>query len=145
MLTDVQACDDTRFREICREHSWKCTAQRRAVFGCLCGNHEHPSVETVWRAVRTTLPDVSLDSIYRILDDFAGAGLIQRLESPKIMRYDANTDPHDHFICSECGRMFDFSFLEAERVAGVCQAFGDVSAVELNVHGVCKACRKKEE
>ncbi len=100
MLSDHAAGDDASFTALCKKHCWKRTAQRRAVFTYLCGNREHPTVDTVWRRVRTTVPDVSLDSVYRILDDFAGAGVIRRLEGAKVIRYDADTRPHEHFVCS---------------------------------------------
>ncbi len=143
MLVCQNSDNDQLFQQICREHGWKRTAQRRAVFNCLCGNRAHPSVETVWRSVRETMPDVSLDSVYRILDDFHGAGLIRRLEGAKIIRYDADTGSHDHFVCQQCGTMYDFSFLEADRVSELCGAFGDVTAVELVVRGVCASCRNR--
>ncbi len=86
------------------------------------------------------LPDVSLDSVYRILDDFSGSGLVRRLEGVKVIRYDADTSAHEHFVCSRCGAMFDFSCLDAEKVAGLCGEFGQVDSVELTVHGVCGDC-----
>lgn len=141
MLTGYTSGDSEAFQKVCREHGWKRTVQRRAVFNYLCGNREHPSVETVWRRVREVMPDVSLDSVYRILDDFFSAGLIRRLEGAKVIRYDADTSSHDHFVCQDCGKMYDFTFLEPEKVADVCRGFGDVTAVELLVHGVCDSCR----
>lgn len=132
------------FREICRARGWRCTAQRRAVFSFLCGNRRHPSVETIWHNVKESLPDVSLDSVYRILDAFAEAGLVQKLEGGRSIRYDADTKPHDHFLCVKCGALFDFAFLKAENVAEACRGFGQVEQVELTVRGVCNDCRQKE-
>ena len=140
MLVELTKGDDGAFSAICRERNWKRTSQRRAVFNYLCGNREHPTVETVWRGVQTALPDVSLDSVYRILDDFSDTGLVRRLEGAKVIRYDADTRPHEHFICSECGRMHDFAYLNADHVAGMCGSFGRVDSVELAVHGLCHGC-----
>ncbi len=140
MLLGLTKSDNAAFSAICRERNWKRTSQRRAVFNYLCGNREHPTVETVWRGVRTMLPDVSLDSVYRILDDFSNAGLVRRLEGAKVIRYDADTRAHEHFVCSQCGVMLDFACLDAEKVAGLCGSFGRVDSVELTVHGVCGSC-----
>lgn len=140
MLINHSRGEDVAFTAICRQNNWKRTAQRRAVYNCLCGNREHPTVETVWQAAKEMVPDVSLDSIYRILDDFEGAGLIRRLEGAKLIRYDADTEPHEHFICSECGRMMDFAFLETDYVIEQCRDFGRVDSVDLTVHGVCHSC-----
>lgn len=132
--------DDVAFSAMCREHSWKRTSQRRAVFNYLCGNHDHPTVETVWRGVRKTLPDVSLDSVYRILDDFAEAGVIRRLAGGKVIRYDSDTTPHEHFVCRRCGVMHDFRGMDVGRVMACCGEFGKVESVELTVSGVCRQC-----
>ena len=131
------------FNEICRLNGWKRTVQRREVFTYLNGNLEHPSVETVWKHVRERLPDVSLDSIYRILNDFAEAGIIKCLKDAKVMRYDPNTQPHDHFFCSECGRIYDFSYLHPDKVISICEEFGRVTSVDLHVRGVCRDCNAK--
>ncbi len=140
MLTNFSPGDDEAFAAICREQRWKRTTQRRAVFNFLCGNRGHPSVESVWHGVRAALPDVSLDSVYRILDDFSAAGIIRRLEGAKMLRYDSDTRPHEHFVCSRCGRMDDFACIDSERVAEHCREFGDIEAVELTVRGVCRVC-----
>lgn len=141
MIVDITIEKDEQFRDMCKRHNWRRTAQRRAVFDYLCGNRQHPSVETVWKMVRQTLPDVSLDSVYRILDAFAEAGLIQRLEGGKLTRYDADTAPHGHFVCTECGSVFDFPFEEADQAVVACCDLGSVSAVEITVRGLCRSCR----
>ena len=57
-------------------------------------------------------------------------------------RYDADTHPHAHFICSECGRVLDvccpcLSALdkEVERETG-----GAVSGHSLSFSGTCQGC-----
>lgn len=140
MLLSSIPGDDEAFSCLCQEHNWKRTSQRRAVFNYLCGNRDHPTVEIVWRGVRQTLPDVSLDSVYRILDDFAEAGVIRRLVGAKVLRYDSDTARHEHFVCRKCGVMLDFDGLDTETVAECCRNFGRVEAVELTVTGVCAKC-----
>lgn len=128
------------FQQICRQNKWKCTVQRRTVYDYLNEHHCHPSVEMVWQAVREKLPDVSLDSIYRILGDFVSADVLRRLDSGKVYRYDVNVRPHDHFVCSECGSMFDFNYSEAGRINEQCREFGEITSFELEVRGICSAC-----
>jgi Fur family peroxide stress response transcriptional regulator len=145
MLVTFSPGNDESFAAICREQHWKRTVQRRAVFNFLCGNRDHPSVESVWHGVRAALPDVSLDSVYRILDDFSAAGVVSRLEGAKVIRYDADTRPHEHFVCYQCGRMDDFTCLESELVAERCREFGRIEAMELTVRGTCRLCLEKHD
>ena len=140
MLVQFTTNDDTAFQEMCRKNGWRRTIQRRAVFNCLCGNRDHPSVETVWQTVRENLPDVSLDSIYRILDDFAEAGVIRRLESGRVIRYDSDTGSHGHFVCTVCGRLLDFDHPGLRQLADACRGVGDIDTIELNVRGRCHRC-----
>lgn len=144
MLVDFLPGEDAHFNVVCREQGWKRTMQRRAVWDCLCGNREHPTVEMVWRRVQERLPDVSLDSIYRILDDFSEIGIIRRLEGSRVVRYDADTSPHEHFVCIICGNVFDFAYVEQDRVAALCHAFGVAEHVELTVRGHCRGCFEKK-
>lgn len=129
------------FREICKTNNWKCTAQRRALYTYLMDNrYSHPNVDTIWGSVRAVLPDVSLDSIYRILADFTEAGLLRKLESGKVYRYDVNVFPHDHFVCNECGKMFDIEVVDDQSIKDQCAEFGTVLSFELEVRGICQEC-----
>lgn len=143
MTINEKQSSDMRFDEACRRNGWKRTSQRRAVFTYLCDNHEHPSVETVWTRVKNRLPDVSLDSVYRILDDFAAAGIVRRIGADKVIRYDCRTCGHGHFICGVCGRMYDFDHPQAsmEVALAACREFGTPETLEVSVRGVCRACR----
>lgn len=145
MLADAVTGDDSAFSAMCREHGWKRTVQRRAVFGFLSGNREHPTVDAVWRGVRTPLPDISLDSVYRILNEFADAGVIRRIDAVKITRYDADTGPHAHFLCSQCGRMLDFTLRQPLPADECCREFGRVDSIEITVRGVCRLCLEKQD
>lgn len=87
------------FRNICRKTGWKCTSQRLAVYGFLRGNHTHPDVDTVWGAVRNSLPTITRESVYRILNEFSEAGVIGRLDHIDNARYDSRVDAHGHLIC----------------------------------------------
>lgn len=141
MIMTTPTDTDARFRGLCRTNNWRCTAQRRAIFACLDGNRNHPTVETVWTEARKRVPDLSLDSVYRILDDFAAAGVVRRLEAGRAVRYDPDLRPHDHFVCTRCGTLYDFDHLEIGQVAVAAGRFGTVESVELTVRGVCRRCR----
>ncbi|MDR1535374.1 MAG: transcriptional repressor [Planctomycetota bacterium] len=131
------------FRIFCRRHGWRRTSQRRMVFSCLHGNLDHPRVDMVWDWVRERLPEMSLDSVYRILDEFAAAGAVRRLEIGKVMRYDFDLAPHGHYVCLECGRIRDFPLDLFPGVEEACRGLGEVTSVELLVRGKCRACRER--
>lgn len=126
------------FPAFCRERGLKCTAQRMAVFASVRTAAGHPSVDGTWLSVKETLPTITRESVYRILNEFASLDLIERLDSLGSARYDLNTAPHAHFICERCGAIIDYpmpaNFAPPEGIEGESRHF------ELRITGVCKEC-----
>ena len=131
------------FTRICREFKWKCTPQRLAVYECVCDNRCHPDVDSVWATVKKQLPTVTRESVYRILNEFAGHDLIWRLDHVNSAKYDSNPVPHGHFICENCGMIADFALNEDVSVfAG--KIPGDVRHMEIRFTGLCNQCSQAE-
>src|SRR5262245_53370168 len=84
------------------------TRQRRAIFAALSGRLDHPTAETLHRAVRRRVPGMSLATVYTTLEVLVDAGLASMVIGPDgVARYDARTDEHDHRRCLGCGRIDD--------------------------------------
>ncbi len=131
------------FAQICRQLGWKCTNQRLAVYKCVSDNHTHPDVDTVWSELRETLPSITRESVYRILNEFVEHGLLLRLDKIDRARYDSHTGIHGHYICEECGSIRDFELPEALKVATPQALDGSVKHIELRISGICDECQKK--
>ena len=124
------------------KHFWK----RDAIFQCLSQTDTHPSAETVHQMLQTEYPDISLATVYRNLALFKRQGLIQSIGTVSgIERFDANTAPHVHFICTDCDAVIDLPEMEvpqslnqeAERWGGC-----TVSGCQLTFTGRCANCGK---
>ena len=129
------------FKAICKNNGWKCTSQRLAVYKFVHENYSHPSVDDVWHNVRETLPAVTRESVYRILNELSERNVIQRLDHLESARYDSITEPQGHFICEICGEITDFTFPEAALPA-TDSSCGEVRHVELRLSGICEKCRQ---
>lgn len=127
------------FSEICVQNGWKCTSQRLAVYDYVHENNTHPCVDEVWDHIKKHLPTVTRESVYRILNEFAACGIIQRLDHIGRARYDSQTHPQGHFICVVCGHITDFAFPDEACLSeyAVC---GEVRSIELRVSGICAEC-----
>ena len=90
------------FPAFCHEKGMKCTAQRMAMFSALRERRLYPSVDEIWGLVKRTLPTVTRDSVYRILNEFSGHGLLARLDALSAARYDMCAEPHAHFVSGIC-------------------------------------------
>jgi Fur family transcriptional regulator, ferric uptake regulator len=90
---------------------------------------------------------VSRASVYRILDELEGLGLVQRLDigQPRV-RYErvcGHEDHHHHLVCDACGVVMPFSDPALERAI---RSLSErvplaVSEHEIVLHGSCRDCR----
>ncbi len=91
---------------------------------------------------------VARASVYRILDELVGLGLVTRVDvGQATARYEpARPDGHHHhhLVCDACGDVFPFADDELERsidrVAG--RVAFDVAEHEIVLHGSCAQCRR---
>ena len=121
--------------------------KRNAIYECLCASHEHPSADMVYAALQQDHPDISLATVYRNLALFKKQGLIQSVATVGgIERFDANTDPHVHFICTGCDAVLDLPQMQVPQ--SLCgQAAdgigGQVTGCQLTFSGLCGECNQK--
>ncbi len=137
----------SRFAETCRRQGLKVTHQRMEVFRELAASDEHPDAETVYERVRKRLPTVSCDTVYRTLSTLEAQGLVSRTEvlgGPA--RYDANTAPHHHFVCTACGGIRDFhsDALDVLPIPRSVESLGRIESAHVQVRGVCSACAARK-
>lgn len=116
--------------------------KRNAILTCLQHTDAHPSAEMVHEMLHEEHPDISLATIYRNLAKFKAEGKIMSVATVKgIERFDANTEPHVHFICSGCNAVIDLHQLPMPRYepeqCGGCR----VESCALTLTGLCSYCQ----
>lgn len=129
-----------QFKEICAKHGWKCTAQRLAVYNFIAQNFKHPGVNEAWDDIKQKLPTVTRESVYRILNEFAEANLIHRLDHIDSARYDSQVGAHGHFICEVCGEISDFNWPQDASIPQELLSC-NVSHMEIRIVGHCPKCK----
>ncbi len=133
------------FKKLCHKHDLRVTNQRMEVFRAVAESKEHPSVEAVFQQVREKLPKISLDTVYRTLASMEDAGVVFRVGLSNRARFDADLSPHYHFVCMECGAVYDVFPADGQDVlqpSEQVKEFGEVKNVNLQFHGICKRCVK---
>jgi Fur family peroxide stress response transcriptional regulator len=113
----------------------------------LAGTDEHPDAEAIFRRVRKRIPSLSLDTVYRTLRMFEERGIISRVGATRDRaRFDANTDPHHHFICTRCGHISDFysDALDQFQPPAEVREKGETYSVYVELRGICKNCTSPE-
>ncbi|OGG01707.1 MAG: hypothetical protein A3F83_00340 [Candidatus Glassbacteria bacterium RIFCSPLOWO2_12_FULL_58_11] len=121
----------------------KLTHQRLEIFREIAASSEHPDVDTVFRKVRGRIPTLALDTVYRTFAVLEREKVLARVSlfSDKA-RFDPNTEPHHHFVCTKCGLVRDFYSGQTEdfRIPESVKSWGAVDAVYIELRGICRAC-----
>ena len=126
------------------EASQKNFRKRNAILSYLQGTTAHPSAETIYSDLKAEIPDLSIGTVYRNLTHFRKQGLVSSIATVNgIERFDANTEPHVHFICEGCDAVIDLHQLSTPQ-ALCSEAEGSigcsVSGCQLSFTGKCRDC-----
>lgn len=134
------------FRRACKEHGMRVTNQRLEIYKTVALSKAHPSAETVFGFVRKKLPSISLDTVYRTLSSLEEMDIIFRVGLMNKARFDADKTPHYHFVCMDCGEVYDIfpNTPEGLPIPHFVQNFGEVKNVNLQFRGICNKCRAKK-
>ncbi len=104
----------------------------------------HATNAEILLTLRIAYPDLSATTVHRATARLATRGVIT-LAPPTLdgsMRYDANTLPHDHFVCTTCGVLRDANI--KDKVAPIIESSieGCHISGRLTISGVCKHCKE---
>lgn len=126
--------------------SLKYSRQREVIKDFLCTRKDHPTADVVYMNVRLQYPNISLGTVYRNLTLLSDMGEIQRLRvGDGVDHFDADTSPHNHFVCTECGSVID---LEMESIDYIKETAaknfdGRVEGHTTYFYGLCGGCNRK--
>jgi len=119
--------------------------KRNAILECLRSTDAHPSAEMVHEMLRAEHPDISLATVYRNLNYFKQQGLATSVATVRgVERFDANTEPHVHFICNGCDAVIDLEQIQVPQTldAQVEKTSGcRVNSCQLTFNGLCGNCQ----
>jgi len=131
------------FRQMLRDAALRVTRPRVAVLSAVHA-HPHADTDTIIRAVRTELPEVSHQAVYDVLRALTAAGLVRRIQpSGSVARYEARVgDNHHHMVCRSCGLIVDVDCAVGE---APCLTASDdhgfsVDEAEVTYWGLCPDC-----
>lgn len=132
------------FETRCKELGLRVTRQRQEIFRAVARSSSHPCAEAVFEEVRESMPNVSLDTVYRTLASLEDMGLLMRVGLSSKARFDGDLRPHCHFVCTRCGEVYDIFPQENEQIACPLPAreIGEIKQINVQFKGICKKCRQ---
>lgn len=124
----------------------KYSRQRESIEAFMKTRYDHPTADTVYQHIRNEYPNISLGTVYRNLSLLTSLGRLQIIScGDGVEHFDANVEPHYHFICNKCGCVIDIplefnhSLTEAAALKSGCT----VTGYSLVFHGSCTNCKNK--
>lgn len=106
----------------------------------------HMTAEDVYRSLLDAGEEIGLATVYRVLTQFESAGLVIRHNfegARSVFEMDSGTH-HDHMVCVECGRVFEFMDEKIEERQKQVAADNDFMMDDhaLYIYGVCRGMRE---
>lgn len=129
--------------ELLRARGQRVTSQRLVILRELRRRGVHATAEEILESVRHDLPGTSVPTVYATLDLFVELGLARKIDAGTgAALYDPRTDPHQHMVCRECGRIIDLDgeYGVASLVAAAKRSGFVADGAELMIHGRCAEC-----
>ncbi|BDT99932.1 transcriptional regulator FurA [Nocardia sputorum] len=111
-------------------------------------DHPHADTESIIRAVRSELPEVSHQTVYDSLNALTATGLVRRIQpSGSVARYESRVgDNHHHVVCRACGVIADVDCAigDAPCLTASDDSGFSIDEAEVIYWGLCPDCVERQ-
>ncbi|MBS6159744.1 MAG: transcriptional repressor [Firmicutes bacterium] len=126
----------------------KYSRQRECIREYVRSCKEHPTADSIYGKMKEEFPNISLGTVYRNLSLLVELGEITKISvdnGPE--RFDCNTKPHSHFVCTYCHCIQDMDLPEIDGlVKKASKDFrGKISSHRTTFYGICKHCLEEQK
>jgi len=139
-----------RFARFLTRSGLRNTRQRDQIVRAFFVTGRHLSAEELYHRIYAQEPTIGLVTVYRTLKLLREAGLAtERQFGETYTRFDPNPSdqPHDHLICTRCGKIQEFEDARLRNVRRrVARSHGfTVTDHKLELYGLCHECARLEK
>jgi len=143
-MTKTKNISTDYLKELLESKDVKPSFQRLSILKYIIQKKNHPSVDTIFKALSKDIPTLSKTTIYNTLNLLTQKGIVTALTiADNETRYDFGEEHHAHFQCTVCGMVFDVKvdsdFCDRDFIDG-----HKVDEVQVHFKGVCSNCLNKK-
>lgn len=131
-----------------RAEGGRVTTPRRLLIASLIEAGGHRTAEELAEIVHSRAPDVHLSTIYRNLEELERLGIVEHSHlGHGPATYHLASELHGHFVCEDCGTLFEAPDELFESLARVALAEHDfhIDPHHFAVLGRCAACYERAQ
>ena len=128
------------------KHKYKRSRQREQILSTLRNTDTHPTASWIYDELKKEFNNLSMGTVYRNINILIDQNLVTKIESGSSFdRFDANVEPHYHFICRECGSVYDIDQPVMNELDQKVNASTEHEVEEhrINFYGRCKSCAQE--
>ena len=93
------------------------TPQRIAILEAIVSLNNHPTAENIIEYLKENHPNISVGTVYKVLDSFVENKLIDKVKTESgTMRFDHMLKKHHHLYCEETDRIEDYEDESLEKM-----------------------------
>ncbi len=131
--------------EFLEERGISPTIQRLKILKYIEENRAHPDVDMIYQGIFKEIPTLSKTTIYNTMNLLVEKGVVLEFcVGEGEVRYDINLQPHAHFRCTECGRIYDVKIdpklFKIKKING-----NQIIHTSVYFTGKCRECLKKDK
>ncbi len=115
--------------------------QRATIMQIVQMNPVHPTADWVYSKVRDIMPNISLGTVYRNLNQLVANKTLQAIRFGNVIHYDSNTDHHPHFFCNNCNQIYDLDHPVSDLISDLnnnCEH--NITGGNFQLTGTCQNC-----
>lgn len=147
---NIQDSTIQKFKAALKAESLRLTPQRVAILADVLESEEHRECDDILASLKRKNIAVSRATIYRTLDILQQAGFVRRLDvgaAPSRYENKVAQDHHDHMICLNCGKIFEFIDMEVEaRQVQISREYDfQLTSHVHQLFGYCSNCRTEKD
>lgn len=121
--------------------------QREIILEIVKKSCSHPTAETIYENAKKEIPNISLGTVYRNLNQLVLNGDIVKFDAPDgLTRFDKTLETHMHIVCEYCNSVCDLEDLLKNIDFKIMNLTGyNNISHKISFSGICPECRKKKE
>jgi Fe2+ or Zn2+ uptake regulation protein len=134
-----------KYVKLLKDHSLKITSPRLEILKYLDEHPTHPNVDEIYSTLKKKHPSLSKTTVYNSLEILKKHKIVQSISiTGSELRYDIGQGLHHHFICTNCGAIFDID-ISCPNMDRTLQGGHHVEEVHGYFKGICKKCQTKNK